>query len=117
MGSISIILRRPPYGSVDASEAIRHAMGGATNDIDVKLVLSDGGVHAAKKGQDVSGTEYQSIEEGIKDCIDFGVEVYADEGSLREERIEIGDLIDGVKTANGTEIAALISESGTTMIF
>jgi predicted peroxiredoxin len=117
MESINIIMRRQPYGSVDASEAIRHAMGGATNDIDVKLILLDGAVQAARNGQNISDTEYQSIEEGIKDCIDMGVAVYADEGSLREERIEAGDLIDGVKMANGPEIAALISECGTTMIF
>ncbi len=54
MGSISIILRRPPYGTVDAPEAIRHALGGITEDMAVRLILVDGGVTAAKKGQDIS---------------------------------------------------------------
>jgi sulfur relay (sulfurtransferase) DsrF/TusC family protein len=29
MENVGIILRRPPYGSVDASEAICHALGGS----------------------------------------------------------------------------------------
>ena len=49
MGSVSIILRRPPYGSVDASEAIRHALGGIIEEMEVKLILVDGGVAAARK--------------------------------------------------------------------
>jgi len=32
MGSISIVLRKAPYGTTDAAEAIRHALGGATEE-------------------------------------------------------------------------------------
>ncbi|MDI6729079.1 MAG: DsrE family protein [Thermodesulfovibrionales bacterium] len=117
MGSVCIILRRPPYGSVDASEAVRHALGGLTNEMDVKLILLDGGVAAARKGHNVSGTEYSSIEEGIKDCIDMGALVYADKASMKDHHIESGDIIEGVIIANGSEIAEVIKESDTTMIF
>lgn len=117
MGSISIILRRPPYGTVDASESIRHALGGITEDMSVKLILVDGGVNAAKKGQDISNTEYSNIEAGIKDCIDMGVNVYVDKISIKDEHLETEELIDGVIIANGSEIAEIIKESDTTMIF
>lgn len=117
MGSISIILRRPPYGSVDAPEAIRHALGGITEDMSVKLILVDGGINAAKKGHDISDTEYLSIESGIRDCIDMGVDVYADKTSLRDEHLEGDDIIEGVIVANSSEIAEIIKESDTTMIF
>ncbi len=114
---ISIILRRPPYGTVDASEAIRHALGGVTEDVEVRLVLVDGGLNAARKGQDTSGTPYSSIEEGIRDCIDMGVEVYVDKASLKEEYVEPDRLIDGVKIVNSHEIAEIIKSSELTMIF
>jgi predicted peroxiredoxin len=114
MGSISIILRRPPYGSADTSEAIRHALGGVTNEI---LILVDGGVTAAKKGHDVSGTEYSSIEEGISDCIDMGAAVYADKASMKDYCLDRGDIMEGVAIANGSDIAGLISGSDVTMIF
>ncbi len=117
MGSIGIILRRPPYGTVDAPEAIRHALGGIIEDMAVKLILVDGGVNAAKKGQDTSNTEYSSIESGIRDCIDMGADVYADKTSIKEEHLENDDIIDGVIVANSSEIAEIINESDTTMIF
>ncbi|MCL5063112.1 MAG: DsrE family protein [Nitrospiraceae bacterium] len=117
MGSIGIILRRPPYGTVDAPEAIRHALGGIIEDMAVKLILVDGGVNAAKKGQDTSNTEYSSIESGIRDCIDMGADVYADKTSIKDEHLENDDIIDGVIIANSSEIAEIINESDTTMIF
>ena len=117
MDSMGIILRKPPYGTVDVPEAIRHALGGITEDMSVRLILVDGGVNAARKGQDTSGTEYLSTEEGIKDCIDMGAMVYVDRGSLKEESLENGDLIEGVVISTGTEIAGVIAETDTIMIF
>ncbi len=117
MESINIILRKPPYGTIDASEAIRHALGGITEGISVNLILIDGGVNAARKGQDTSNTEYLSIEEGIKDCIDMNVEIYAERASLKEEGMETTHLIDGVKVLGSSEIAEILSSTDVTMIF
>jgi len=117
MESMGIILRKPPYGTVDAPEAIRHALGGITEDMSVRLILVDGGVNAARKGQDTSGTKYLSTEEGIKDCIDMGAMVYVDRASLKEECLENDDLIEGVVISTGTEIAGVIAETDTIMIF
>ncbi|RME65590.1 MAG: hypothetical protein D6778_06070 [Nitrospirae bacterium] len=117
MGTISIILRRPPYGSIDAPEAIRHALGGVTKDMTVNLILLDGGAQAARKSQDTQGTEYQSIEDGIKDCIDMGVQVVVDRSSLKEEHLEVTDLVEGVKVLNSYELAELIKNSDTVMLF
>jgi sulfur relay (sulfurtransferase) DsrF/TusC family protein len=117
MGSISIILRRPPYGTVDASEAIRHALGGVTDDMEVTLLLVDGGVHTARKGQDVSQTKYLNAGEGVQDCIDMGVAVYADEASLKREQIGNDCIIEGVTVASASEIAAMIGKTDTTLVF
>jgi sulfur relay (sulfurtransferase) DsrF/TusC family protein len=117
MGNISIILRRPPYGTVDAPEAIRHALGGITEDLSINLILVDGGVNAARKQQEISDTGYLSAETGIKDCIDMGAAVYADKNSLTEENIGADTLVEGVILASGPEIAEIIKKSETTMIF
>lgn len=117
MGSISILLRRPPYGTVDAPEAIRHALGGVTEDMEVKLVLVDGGVNAARRGQETTGTEYANMESGIRDCIDMGVGVYADKASLKGEQIETDSIVEGVIIVNSSEIADIIAGTDTTLIF
>jgi predicted peroxiredoxin len=117
MGSISIILRRPPYGTVDAAEAVRHALGGITEDMEVHLLLLDGGVNAARKGQDTGSTGFAGIEEGINDCIDMGVTVCVDADSMKEAGIGPGDLLEGAKIVSGPEIAGLAKEADTIMIF
>ncbi|MGD2079998.1 MAG: DsrE family protein [Nitrospirota bacterium] len=115
--SICIILRRAPYGSVDAAEAVRHALGGVSEEMDTRLVLFDSGVHAALKAQDASGTEYDSIGEGIGDCVDMDVKVYADKSSLREERLEEADLLEGVKVISGSEASDIVGGADKVMIF
>jgi len=117
MASISILLRKPPYGTTDASEAVRHALGGITEDMDVKLILVDGGVTIAKKGQNSGSTEYLNMEAGIVDCLEMGAEVYADNMSMVEACLEARDLIEGVRISNSSEIADIIRNSDTTMIF
>ncbi len=117
MQSISIILRKPPYGTIDAPEAIRHTLGAVTEELPVQLILVDGGVHAARKGQDTGTTGYLSAEEGIRDCVDMGAQVYVDRKSLEAEGIAASDLIEGVTLASTNEIAAVVKGSGTTMIF
>ncbi len=117
MGSIIIILRRPPYGSVDAAEAIRHAMGGVVEEMETRLILVDGGVNAARRGQETASTGYVSLEEGVRDCIDMGVTVSADKESLTVIGMEPKDIIDRVTILNGPEIAAILKSADTTMIF
>jgi len=108
VNSISIISRRPPYGTADASEAVRHALGGITDDMAVKLILVDGGVAVAKKGQNTDSTEYLNMESGIIDCIDMGAEVYVDKMSMEEVSLEVKDLVEGIRISNSAEIAAII---------
>ena len=117
MPGISIILRKPPYGTIDAPEAIRHTLGAVTEELPVNLILMDGGVHAARKGQDIGTTGYLSAEEGIRDCLDMGAKVYADRRSVEDAGIAAADLVEGVTVASGAEIAAVLKDTGTTMIF
>ena len=117
MGSISIVLRKAPYGTTDAAEAIRHALGGATEEIEVQLILVDGGVNAARKGQDAASTGFVNIGESIGDCIDMDVVVSADRESIIWAGLEQSDLSDGVKIVSSSEIAAIIKATDTTMIF
>lgn len=117
MAKIAMILRRSPYGDINAAEAVRHALGGAAGELNTDLILVDSGVLLAKRGQDDTGTGFTNLEGTLKDCIDMGVEVYADRASLREQHLEQADIADGVKIASAIEIAELIQDSKTTMIF
>ncbi len=117
MDKIAMILKRSPYGDISAAEAVRHALGGVAGELAVDLILVDGGVLLAKKGHDDAGTDFTNLEGALKDCIDMGVEVYADKASIREQHLESADIADGVKSANAMQIAELIQKAKTTMIF
>lgn len=117
MGRIAMILKRPPYGDINAAEAVRHAMGAVAGDLNVDLILVDGGVLLARKEQDDTATGFTNLEGVLKDCVDMGVEVYADKASLREQHLEPADMVDGVKMRNALQIAELIQDAATTMIF
>jgi sulfur relay (sulfurtransferase) DsrF/TusC family protein len=117
MKKIAVILRKPPYGDINAAEAVRHAMGGAGDGLEVSLILLDGGTLLAKKGQLEEGTGLTNLGSALVDCMEMGVGVYAERASLRQEMLEERDLVDGVKVINGTEAGDLIRESGQTMIF
>ena len=117
MERIAMILRRSPYGDINAAEAVRHAMGGAAGELSIDLILVDGGVLLAKKGQDDAGTGFTNLEAALKDCIDMGVEVYAEKRSVGEQLMEAEDLVSGVKTADTAQISEIVREAKTTMIF
>jgi tRNA 2-thiouridine synthesizing protein D len=117
MGKVAMILKRSPYGDINAAEAVRHALGAVSFEMGVDLILVDGGVLLAKKGQDDTGTGFTNLEDTLKDCLDMGVTVYADVASLKAQRVASNDLVESVKLVGGKEIAGLLKEAKATMLF
>jgi uncharacterized protein involved in oxidation of intracellular sulfur len=117
MSNVAVILKRSPYGDINAAEAVRHALGAASFEMSVDLILMDGGVLLAKKGQDDTGTGFTNLEGTLKDCLEMGVSVYADIASLKAQRIGPHDFVESVKLVGGKEIAGLLKEAKATMIF
>jgi tRNA 2-thiouridine synthesizing protein D len=117
MGRIAMILRKPPYGDINAAEAVRHALGAVSGDIAVSLILVDGGVQLARKGQDDTDTGFTNLGVGLGDCIEMGADVYVDHLSIREQGLREEDIVEGVKVANESEIAALLKQADNSMIF
>lgn len=117
MGNIAMILKRSPYGDINAAEAVRHALGAVSFEMSVDLILVDGGVLLAKKGQDDTGTGFTNLESTLKDCLEMGVAVYADVASLKAQRVASNDVVENVKLVGVKEIAGLLKEAKATMIF
>lgn len=117
MANVAMVLKRSPYGDINAAEAVRHALGAVSFELSVDLILVDGGVLLAKKGQDDTGTGFTNLESTLKDCIDMGVTVYADAASLKAQRVESTEIVENVKPAGPDQIAGLLKEAKSTMIF
>lgn len=117
MSTIAIILKRSPYGDINAAEAVRHALGAVSFEMSADLILVEGGVLLAKKGQDDTGTGFTNLESTLKDCLEMGVSVYADVASLKVQRVDSKELVENIKIVGSKEIAGLVKEAKTTMIF
>jgi uncharacterized protein involved in oxidation of intracellular sulfur len=117
MGNVAMILKRSPYGDINAAEAVRHALGAVSFEMGVDLILVDGGVLLAKKGQDDKGTGFTNLEGALKDSLEMGVAVYADLASLKAQGVATNDLVENVKLIGIKEIAALVEKAKSTMIF
>lgn len=117
MGRIAMILKRSPYGDINAAEAVRHALGAVSSELTTDLILVDGGVLLAKKGQDDAGTGFTNLEIALRDCLDMGISVYAEEESLKAHSVKQGDIVDGIKIIKNSDLAGIVKEAKTTMIF
>jgi tRNA 2-thiouridine synthesizing protein D len=117
MESIAMVLRKPPYGDINAAEAVRHAIGAFNNEMKVSLILIDGGILLARKGQDNGNTGFTNLEGVLKAIINMEVEVFAENLSLIEHNVKQEDMVDGVTIVDIDEISALLKKAAATMIF
>lgn len=117
MARVAMILRRSPYGDVAAAEAVRHALGAASQDLDVDLILMGSGVQLARAGQDDAGTGFTNLGSALEECIELGVAVRADAASLAAQGVGEADLLKGVVPAGAAAIAGLLKQARWTMIF
>src|SRR5512142_1895648 len=108
MAKVAMILKRSPYGDINAAEAVRHAIGAASFEMSVDLVLRDGGVLLAKKGQDDGGTGFTNLGDALKDCLDMGVTVYVEDYSLKMQSLGLEDLVEGIKIVGSKGISAMV---------
>ncbi len=116
MDNLLVILRKPPYGLVNAAEAVRHAGGASASDYEATLYLIDSGVLAAKKNQDAGDTGFTGVGENLE-LLSDEMKIYASKDSLEEYAIKEDDLIEGVKIDDGAILRQAIKNSQSVMIF
>ena len=114
---LALVLTKPPYGDIQAAEAVRHALGAIGEEIETKLILCDGGVMLAKKGQSEGESGYTNLGDALKDVVEMGGEVLADRLSVRDFGLETDDIVEGVRVVNGYDISETVKEADKTMIF
>jgi sulfur relay (sulfurtransferase) DsrF/TusC family protein len=116
MDKLLVILRKPPYGTTNAAEAVRHAGGASGFGYKSILYLIDGGVCSAKKDQDAGDTGFSAVGESIELMSDE-MEIYACQRSLGAFGLKEDDLIEGVKIDDGNVLTNALKESQSVMIY
>lgn len=116
MDNLLVILRKPPYGAVNAAEAVRHAGAAAGFEYKSTLYLIDSGVYTAKKGQNAADTGFSGLGENLELLADQ-MDIFASQASLLEYGLKRDDLIDGVKIDDGEMLKQALKNAQSVMIF
>ena len=116
MDNLLVILRKPPYGLINAAEAVRHAGGASGFDYKSTLYLVDSGVLNAKKNQDPSDTGFTGIGESLE-LLSDEMEVYACKNSLNEYDLKEDELIEGIKIDDGKALGQALKTAQAVMIY
>lgn len=117
MKKLAVLLMKEPYGAINAAEAVRHALGAVSEDMEISFVLAEAGVCLAAKGQEVGETGFMNLGESLSDCVDMDIAVYADRGSLKQARLGPDEITEGVKVVEAEEISAILRDADQTLIY
>ena len=108
VNSICVVVRRPPYGREDAFAGLRLALSAVSHGLDAVVVLRGDGVWSAVAGQRSEAIAMPSNETVVRDLLEMGAEVWAEDGALAERKLAPGDLVEGVQVAPAARLDELI---------
>ena len=124
---MTIVVRRAPYGTIDAAEAIRHATGGLNFKLPTTLLLMEDGVFVARRDQHPEGIGYLSLSQALQDYLarrgqgpegtEISGQVVVHGPSARERGLAPEDLIAGANVAEEAETARILADGGWTLVY
>ena len=90
---ILVIMKKSPYGTVYAAEALRAMMGLAVFEVDVEVLLIHDGVFVALKDQKPDAIEMKSLGAVLPQLTDMDInKFYVCDQSLKERNIKVEQL-------------------------
>ena len=104
---VLIMVSNPPFGTVFPAEAVRAAVAFAGMDLDTSIIFNGSGVFSLFKNQKPDIIEASSIKEGLSYAEEFGLKVYADKDSLKENNIS-NEEIEPVEIIGTSKIKDLV---------
>lgn len=124
---MTILVRRAPYGTIDAAEAIRHAAGGLNFQLPTTLLLMEDGVFMARRDQAPEGIGYLSLSQALLDYLtrrgkdpegkEISGRVVVHGPSVRERGLAPEDLIAGAKVVEEAETARILANNPWTLVY
>ena len=124
---MTIVVRRAPYGTIDAAEAIRHAAGGLNFQVATTLLLMEDGVFVARRDQHPERIGYLSLARALEEYLarrgrgqdgeEMGGRVAVHGPSARERGLASEDLIAGKEVVEEAEAARILADGGWTLVY
>jgi sulfur relay (sulfurtransferase) DsrF/TusC family protein len=124
--TVCVLLRRPPYGSLLAAEAVRHLTGALNNGQRPVGLLMDDGVYLARAGQQAAGG-WLDLSRALSDLLAQSATdetgemrhaaVYVHGPSLRARGLSETDLVPGCRVVDEAEAAAVLRGADATLVY
>ncbi|MCL4424551.1 MAG: DsrE family protein [Firmicutes bacterium] len=121
--SLCVLIRRAPYGTIHAAEALRLVNGGLVNGLKTVAVLIHDGVYLAKQGQNPRGTGWTPLGQALEECLQIKardiepVQVYVHRPSLAARQMDAQDLILGTEVVEDDVVAQILVGSDSLAVF
>lgn len=119
-GSLCVLVDRPPYGSLQPAEAIRHARGALGKGWEVVLAFLGDGVYTLLPRHSPAPGEWVCLSDAVTDFLGEGKErasVLVEDQSLGVRGMSANDLIRGARPVSLDEIAETLARCDRTLIF
>ncbi len=123
MDSLCILLRKAPYGTIQAAEGLRHLIV-AARMMGANAVLLDDGVYLAKRGQEPGDSGWvglsATLEQALADCRadpSCQLHVYVHEASLKDRHLDPTALVRGVELVDDDRVATVVIGARRTLVF
>jgi tRNA 2-thiouridine synthesizing protein C len=118
MDSVTVVMRKAPYGSVYTAEGFRTLMGIAVFEMDINVVFLDDGVYALLKNQAPDKLDMKPLGEGFPMLREFDVDkFFVHDESLAERGLTVEDLVIDVEVVDGARIAQMLETAGKVLPF
>ena len=116
--TVTVLMRKAPYGSVYTAEGFRSMMGIGVFEMDISVLFADDGVYALVKDQNPERLDMQPLGEGFPMLPEFGVEeFYVHQPSLETRGLSVDDLVMDVQLLDNAGLAELLANRGTVLPF
>lgn len=116
--TVTVLMRKAPYGSVYAAEGFRSIMGIGVFEMDVSVLFVDDGVYALVKGQNPAGLDMKPLGDGFPMLADFDVNrFYVHDQSLSERGLTPDNLVMDVEIVDDAGAARVLESSGIVLPF
>lgn len=118
MKRVSVVISKPPFGTIHAAEALRLANGAVGYGHTVSILLIGDGVFAAKRGQRAEEGGWTSLSPILeKLAASDNAKVFVDMKSARERQLGEADLIKGAELVGEDKASSIAAGSEVVTVF
>ena len=127
MDSLCILIRKPPYGTIQAAEGLRHLGGTLSTGLKVTAVLLDDGVYVAKDRQEIGDCGWTSLSDALRKTAGqsrmlreegkTAPRLYVHGPSLAARGLVASDLVPGLVVIDDPDLASLLAEAAGVMVY